>query len=76
MYWKFEDTKWVVRRRKAKKDGQQNGQTKKNKRSNKILHRKQTKDGEIQNPTKTEGEFRCSGEFVLKFCTEDVLKII
>jgi hypothetical protein len=34
---KFEDTKWVIRRRKTKKDRQHNGQKKKIKRTNNNL---------------------------------------
>ena len=51
----FEDTKGVIRIRKSKKDGQHNGQKKKNKRTNNDLQNttQKTIRSSNTNPTKT-----------------------
>ena len=58
----FEDTKVVVRIRKSRKDRQNNGQKKKDNRTNNdlqnITHR--TKDRATPPPFETGGELKCS----------------
>jgi hypothetical protein len=54
----FEDTKWVIRVRKSKKDRQHNGQKIKNKRTNNDLQNMHIKDRITRTPLKTGSELR------------------
>ena len=67
---KFEDTKGVNRKGKSK-DGQYNGQVKKDKRTNKDLLNitQKTKDRTTRTPLNTGGERRCS-RWVNNICNQ------
>ena len=56
-----EDTKGVIRICKSKKDIQHNGQKKKDKSINKDLQNIENERSSNMNPTKKQGELRCSG---------------
>ena len=59
----FEDTKWIIRIRKSKKNRQHNGQTikYKNDKQRFTQHTHKTEDRVTPTPLKTGGELRCSG---------------
>ena len=59
----FEDTKWVIRIRKSKKDRQKNRQSTK--------HTHKTKGGVTRIPLKSGGEFMCSGRVGSSCSTSD-----
>jgi hypothetical protein len=71
----FEDTKGVIRIRKSMKERQQNGQKKKNKRTNNDLQNIRIKDRVTRTLQNTGGELRFSGRIRSACSTSDTRRV-